>query len=147
MTLSTASPRRAKTTAPPNDEFPELLRQFPPRPIRSKRQYDQTARAIDRLAVKGERNLTRAQADYLDMLVMLITAYDEAHHPDPPQATLPTRLAALMESAQLNQTQLADLAGTSRGNMSQVLRGHRELSKPQIRRLSAHFALSADYFL
>ncbi|HEY8667229.1 MAG TPA: hypothetical protein VIL86_11215, partial [Tepidisphaeraceae bacterium] len=61
------------------NEYLELVRRFPLRPIRTKADYAAAAKMIDRLAVK-EDSLSQDESDYLDVLSDLIEAYDQEHN-------------------------------------------------------------------
>lgn len=53
--------------------FDELTRQFPPRPIRNNADHDKAMRLVGVLAV---RNLGKDQADYLEVLTLLLERHD-----------------------------------------------------------------------
>lgn len=125
-----------------------LARKWAPRPLRSEREYDLAVAIITSLAIRSENMLDPGEHDYLDAAAAFVEEFDArvrglASETEP----LPVRLRALMESADLNASRLAEIAGVARSAMSEVLAAKRELSKPQIRRLATHFKLSADYFL
>lgn len=136
-------------TNAPDKSYLKLIRRWPPHPIRDDADYDAAVAVMYDLTDRAERGLTLTDGEeqYLAVLDLLVEAYDDEHHPPPPKGTVPERLRALMGFAEVNQARLAEIAGASRGNVSEVLSGKRELSKAQIRRLAAHFKLSADYFL
>jgi HTH-type transcriptional regulator/antitoxin HigA len=139
-TLETRSPRRDPA------RFLRLVREFPLRPIRTKRDYQAAAKVMEALAVRGEDDLNLDELDYLDVLADLIDAYDTEHFSAPTQGTPQERLKSLLESTGMRTADLGRLLGNS-GLASQILVGRRQLSKTHIRLLSQHFKLDASYFL
>ena len=134
------------TTLMADRQYLRLTQQFPPRPIHTVRQYEQTVVVANKLAIRGEDNLSRAELDYLDALTTFIARYDDEHVPEPPLGTPTERLAYLLESAGMSASDLGRLLG-NRGLGSTILSGRRELSKAHIRILASHFHLDAGYFL
>jgi HTH-type transcriptional regulator/antitoxin HigA len=128
------------------DRFVALVRQFPLRPIRTKRDYAAAIKVMEKLAVCGEEDLNLDELDYLDVLSDLIEAYDAQHYPALHDGTPLERLQALLDETRLSTADLGRLLGNS-GLASQILLGRRELSKTHIRLLSRHFKLDASYFL
>jgi HTH-type transcriptional regulator/antitoxin HigA len=128
------------------DRFVALVRQFPLRPIRTKRDHATATKVMEKLAVRGEEDLNLDELDYLDVLSDLIEAYEAQHYPELHDGTPLERLQALLDEARLSTADLGRLLGNS-GLASQILLGRRELSKTHIRLLSRHFKLDASYFL
>jgi HTH-type transcriptional regulator / antitoxin HigA len=128
------------------DRYLELVRQFPLRPIRTKREYRAATKVMEKLAVRGEDELNADELDYLDVLTGLVEAYDDQHCPEPDDRTPLQRLRDLLEESGMSTSDLGRLLGNS-GLASQILLGRRELSKAHIRILSRHFKLDAGYFL
>lgn len=127
-------------------QYLRLTQKFPPRPIHTLRQYEETVAVANKLAVRGEENLSPAELDYLDALTTFIARYDDEHVPKPRAGTPLERLAYLVESAGMSASGLGRLLG-NRGIGSTILSGKRELSKTHIRILASHFHLDAGYFL
>ena len=125
--------------------FAELNAELALRPIRDSVDYDNAIEMIDRLAVLNER--TRDQDDYLETLTELVGKYESEHfatdlaYLDPLEV-----LKYLCEQNGMSASALGELLG-NRSLGSKVLRGERELSKEDIRRLCERFAVSADLFL
>ena len=129
-----------------NWQYSQLVRKFPPRPIHSARQYDETVAVINKLAVRDEDSLSAAEADYLDALATFVERYDGEHFAEPPPGTALERLRYLVEQSGMSASDLGRLLG-NRGLGSILLAGKRELSKTHIRVLADHFRLDAGYFL
>ncbi|MCL2640268.1 MAG: hypothetical protein FWD53_05435 [Phycisphaerales bacterium] len=128
-------------------QYLELVRAFPPRIIRTAREYDATLAVIHKITAKGEEALTRDELDYLDAMEMLIDRYDDEHYPMLEDKRTPLeRLQYVMEESGMSTADLGRLLG-NRSLASQILLGRRQLSKVHIRKLADHFCLSTDYFL
>ena len=100
---------------------------------------------VDRLAVLDERN--QDQQDYLDTLTELVDKYDDDHNARDCSGITPIEsVKYLCEQNGTNASALGNLLG-NRSLGSKILRGERALSKEHIRKLCAHFAVSADLFI
>ena len=128
------------------DRFLALDRQFPPRPIRTKRDYAAAIKVMERLAVRGEGDLNADELDYLEVLSNVIEAYEAQHFRPLHDGTPLERLQALLNETDMTTADLGRLLGNS-GLASQILLGRRQLSKTHVRLLSRHFKLDASYFL
>src|SRR2546421_583838 len=126
------------TAAIAHDEYLQLVKKFPPRPIHSARQYERTLAVMNDLAVRGESTLTAAEADYLDALATFVEKYDRDHFSQPPAGPPLARLRYIIEQSEMSASDLGRLLG-NRGLGSILLSGERELSKTHIRILADHF--------
>jgi HTH-type transcriptional regulator/antitoxin HigA len=126
-------------------EYLDLVRDFPPRPIHTTRDYERTLAVMNKLAVRDEDSLSPAEADYLDALATFVEQYDSEHFPESDTGTPVERLHYLMDQSGMSASDLGRLLG-NRGLGSILLAGKRELSKTHIRLLANHFKLSTDYF-
>jgi HTH-type transcriptional regulator/antitoxin HigA len=134
------------TTATADNYF-ELVRRFPLRPIRSRKQYAAAAAVLDELAVRDENGLAAGERDYLAVLADLIEAYDERHHQLALSRKSPAQvLRYLMKEAGMRPADLARVIG-SRTAASLVLNGKRQLSKGHIISLSKYFRVEPGLFL
>src|ERR1041384_3497544 len=75
---------KAATRKPSNaivaDDYLELVRRFPLRPIRNEADYDRAVAIHGGLAARAEAGgISSGENDYLDMLVRIIRDYDEQH--------------------------------------------------------------------
>lgn len=141
MTSVTARSNRS------HDAYMALVNQFPPRPIHSERQYDQTVAVIDRLAVRDEKSFSRAERDYLAALTRFVEDYDAEHFMPNDSGRSPLEvLRYLLDQNEMNASDLGRLLG-SRTLGSKILRGERELSKSHIRTLADRFRVSPGLFL
>jgi HTH-type transcriptional regulator/antitoxin HigA len=109
------------------------------RPIHNDDDHAAAMAAVEALWGAAEGS---ADADALEVIVTLISAYEEKHHaieaPDPIEA-----IRFRMEQQGLSRKDLEPMLG-GRGRVSEVLSGRRPLSLAMIRRLRADLGLSAD---
>jgi HTH-type transcriptional regulator/antitoxin HigA len=150
MKQTVTKPRSARTRQAryrPAPAYLALIDQFPLRPLRSEQDYDAAVSVLDTLAVRPEGSLDSGEQDYLDMLTMLVEAYDLDHHAiDIDQGDPLAMLKYLMQESGMAQADLGRLLG-NRALASLILNGHRQLSKSHIRKLANHFKVSAGLFL
>lgn len=129
------------------DDYLELIRQFPLRPIRNEREYKAAAAILDRLVVRPEGSLTSGEQDYLETLTLLIEDYDEQHFKIKTAHLSPLdMLKYLMKQSEMTTADLGRLFG-NRALASLILNGHRGLSKTHIRILADHFKVEPGLFL
>jgi HTH-type transcriptional regulator/antitoxin HigA len=111
------------------------------KPIRSETDYDEALREVERLW--GEKSGT-PKGDRLDVLITLIEAYEEQHHPMPMSAPDPIEAIKFrMEQQGLTRKDLEPLIG-SRTRVAEVLHRKRALTLATIRRLHAELGIPAE---
>jgi len=124
-----------------------LIQSFPLRPLRSEQEYDAALTVLDSLAVRPEGSLSAGEQDYFETLTMLVEAYDHQHYVTETERRDPlAMLNYLMQESGMTQAELGRLLG-NRSLASQILLGHRQLSKTHIRKLADHFKVSPGLFL
>jgi len=117
-----------------------------PRPIRDKADYQA---AQDALAPFWgyEKAMSRDQADWFALVADLVGEWEDAHTKKSPPLPLAKRLTGLMEARGMVAADLGRLLDLEASMGSKIINGTRQLTAAHIRKLSAHFALPADYFL
>jgi HTH-type transcriptional regulator/antitoxin HigA len=113
-----------------------------PTPITSERQHEQYLSVLDKLASKDNR--TTEEEKYAEVLMTLIEAYEEDHHPIPNASPVQV-LRMLMDANDLRQKDLLPIFG-SESIVSEVLHKKRDLNKTHIEKLSKRFNLSPAVF-
>ena len=108
-------------------------------PIKSEADLDRAFAAIDELwgAAEGSE-----EGDRLEVLVTLVEAYENTHHPIYP----PDPVSAIlfrMEQAGLSRADLEPFIGT-RARVSEVLNGRRGLSIEMIRKLNENLGIPLE---
>lgn len=112
------------------------------RPIRTEADYNTTLAEIESLFDAAPDT---PDGDRLDVLILLVEAYEERHHPIPP----PDPVAALeyyMESRGLIRRNLETYLG-SRARVAEILNRKRALTIEMIRRLHQGLGIPADILI
>lgn len=139
-----AKTTRSRTKGKLPGRFEYLVKMMPPRAIQDEVQYDNTIEMLDRLT--SLPRMTKGQEQYLETLSVLVEAYENEHHAIPDPQSPISVLKHLLESNDMNASQLGTLLGNySLG--SKVLRGERELSKTHMRILAKRFKISPAAFM
>src|SRR5947208_3609756 len=126
MTKAAAKVRSAPT-AKAADDYMEMVRSFPLRPLRSSAEFSTADAILDGFI--GREDLTPGQRDYLAALVRFVEDYENEHHIAKLKRLAPLDIIKhLMEENGMNTTDLGEVLG-SRGLASEVLNGNRGLSK------------------
>ena len=113
-----------------------------PKVIKTKAQYEATMARIEEIF---DAKPGTAKGDELDLLVMLVEAYEDKVYP----IELPDPIAALrfrMEQEGLRPKDLVPFIG-NKSKVSEVLSGKRPLSLPMIRKLVSALHLPAEVAL
>ncbi|HEX3358769.1 MAG TPA: helix-turn-helix domain-containing protein [Tepidisphaeraceae bacterium] len=130
------------------DDYLELVRKFPLRPIRREAEYDEAIEILKDLVGRADSGLSSGERDYTDALSQLVGIYEDANYPIEHELKTPlARLKYLIAQNDMNTTQLGELLGSGRGQASLILNGKRELSKANIRTLADRFKVSPALFL
>jgi HTH-type transcriptional regulator/antitoxin HigA len=108
------------------------------KPIRTEKDYRTAVARIDRLVVRPDAEAN----DELELLSILVLAYENDHVPDLPMDPL-EYLKASMENRGLTQSDLSKLLGST-SRAAEVLGGTRQLSKAMIRLLATEWSLDAN---
>jgi HTH-type transcriptional regulator / antitoxin HigA len=139
--MKSATARRPRV----RDDYLELVRRFPLRPIRNDTELDEAFAVLDKLVTRTR--LSPGESDYLEALTHFVERYEDEHHRiDLSHLTGLDLLKSLLEENSMNASDLGRLLG-NRQLGSAVLRGNRQLSKTHIRKLCERFRVSADLFL
>lgn len=131
------------------DDYLDLVRRFPLRPIHNEASYDQAITIFKGLVSRADSpGLSAGENDYADALGHFIGLYEEKRYPIEHEMRTPLeRLKYLMRESAMTTTDLGRLLGSGPGHASLILNGKRQLSKANIRTLAAHFNLSPALFL
>lgn len=114
------------------------------KPIRTQGDYNRAMHIIDMLA--GRTDLNSDQEAYLESLSILVEAYEKTHFEIDPTGQPLETLKFLLEQNGLTGSDLGRILG-QRQVGSKILRGEREMSKAQIKKLAEHFAVDPSLFL
>jgi HTH-type transcriptional regulator / antitoxin HigA len=124
------------------EKYIDLLNAFPPRPIKSRKDFSAIQKVVD--ALLDAKKLSSDQKEYLNLLGMIIHEYEErvVEIPDVYGVEL---LNALIEEWDLKQKDLVPIFKTE-SIVSAVLNGHRQLTVEHIQKLATFFGLSPAVF-
>jgi HTH-type transcriptional regulator/antitoxin HigA len=139
-----------KRVAEVRDDYLDLIRRFPLRPIRTKAEHAAAIAVLLPLAGKATvvpRALTSGEEDYYLVLGRLIYEYETPVREAMIAGSTPlSRLRFLMEESGLKSKDLAALIG-SRSGASMILNGKRPISRGQAKAIAARFGVNAGMFL
>lgn len=125
-----------------SSNYIDLLKRFPPRPIKSEGELFEVQQVVDSLLDSPE--LTQDQRDYINVLGMLIHEYEEQHVSIPDLYGVEL-LKALIDELGLKQKDLVPIFKTE-SIVSAVLNGQRKFTVEHIERLAAFFKISPSAF-
>ena len=116
-----------------------------PHVLRTASEYKAAVSEVDRLLDANPRKGT-AEYDRLELLSVLIEAYEDAHEPEPEHPTPQTAVAFMLEQKGLTRSDLAKHLG-GRSRVSEFFAGKRSLSVNQIRALRELLGIPADLLI
>lgn len=114
------------------------------RPIRTKGDYNRAIKIAGELTAR--KNLTKDQSDYLEVLSLLIEAYEDKHFAIDTNKDPIETLKFLLKANGMNSSDLGRLLG-QRQLGSKILNGTRQLSKVHITKLAEYFSVEPGAFL
>lgn len=127
-------------------KYGRLLGKHRPRLIQSDQEFDRLSADLERLDGKAEaEGLDAEETELQALLAHLVIEYEDRTVADPEDSPLDT-LKHIMAEKDLRAVDLLDVFG-SRAVASQVLNGHRQISKAHARKLADRFKLSVDAFI
>jgi HTH-type transcriptional regulator/antitoxin HigA len=109
------------------------------KPIRNEEDYETT---LEEIEAHWEAAPGTPEADRLDLLMMLVEAYEEEHHPIPPPDPI-EMILHVMDARGLTRRDMEAYLGT-RARVSEILNRRRPLSLAMIRKLQAGLGIPAD---
>lgn len=124
--------------------YNSLLLEYQPKAISSEDEYNQMLESVERLMAIGE-NLPPEENSLLETLAILVEAYEDSQFPLEPSSPREV-LLHLMEMRELKQVDLVDVIG-SKGIVSEIVNGKREISKAQAKALGEFFNISPALFI
>ncbi|MBX3001679.1 MAG: helix-turn-helix domain-containing protein [Caldilineaceae bacterium] len=109
------------------------------RPIRNEEDYET---ALEEIQMLWEAEAGTPDADRLDVLVVLVEAYEAEHYPIPAPDPI-EMILHVMDARGLSRQDLEPFLG-SRARVSEILNRRRPLSLEMIRKLQAGLGIPAD---
>ncbi len=127
-------------------KYMELIARCPLLPISNKAEHAAAKETLIKLT-KRDGDLSKAEIGYGKVLVQLIQAYERQLVGDFfKNASGEEALDYLLNEHQMKQTEAAEIAGISRQNMNDFLKGRRSLTKEARMRLARYFKVNAEVF-
>jgi len=125
--------------------YSSLLAEVAPTVPRTEKENERLLAEIEKLMAKGEKNLSPEEDTLLELLTQLVETFEKRVYPR--EKTSPAELVAfLLEQRGLSPSDLWSVLG-SKGRVSELLSGRREVSKDQAKRLAAFFHISPAAFI
>ena len=134
---------KVRKTTRIGDTYMELVRRFPLKTIKNDDEHEEATSVISELM---GRDLDAGTGDYLDALLVLVNKYEDEHHAIDETMTPQQALRSSMESNVLSQADIGRIIG-SESAVSMLLKGDRDLSKTQIKKLADRFKVDASLFI
>lgn len=116
----------------------------PIHPISNPEDYAKAVTALNQLLDAGAADEDHPLAGLVNTVGALIGTYEDAHNP--PEKVAPADvLRLLMDQHRLSQSDLPEVG--TQGNVSEILRGKRQLNVRQIRSLAERFNVPTSVFV
>ena len=125
------------------ETYLNLLSSIAPKKIESEEQYDEYLLLLEPLLFTTSKTEEEQMVGHI--LALLIEEYENKHYPIPEPEPL-DYLLHLMDAGNLKQKDLVGILG-SKGVVSEVINGKREISKAQAKALGQYFNTSYKSFL
>lgn len=125
------------------DKYGSLLAQYQPKPITSEKENERAISLASELEHKD--NLSEEEITLLELLYVLIEQFENNNYPIAQGSPLDI-LKHLMEENNIKQEELVGVIG-SRGVVSEVVNGKRDISKNQAKALANFFHVDVSLFL
>ena len=128
--------------------YGRMLSRALPRIIATARERDRAVGMVEALIEKGEEAMTPEEDALLELLTLLINAYEDTAYPPLAAAPAHETIAFLLEQRGESPKDLWPVLG-SKSRVSEILSGKRAVSKDQAKKLAKHFSCgpisSSDY--
>lgn len=125
------------------EEYIRLFSEIVIKPIESEEELDRYVKLVEPYFFDKEK--TPEEVAIYNLLTILIVEYEREHYPEPELEPLEL-LKGFMELHDLKQKDLVGILG-SRGVVSEVINGKREITKAQAKKLGERFGISYKNFL
>lgn len=127
-----------------SEKYKELLTKYQPRLIKTEEENEKALAIVEELMHRNNRTLE--ENELYELLVTLIEKFEQEYY-SPIQGTTPhSLLLFLMEHKGIKQSDLVGVIG-SKGVVSEVVNGKREISKAQAKALGDFFNVDAGMFI
>ncbi|MEM9924646.1 MAG: transcriptional regulator [Cyanobacteria bacterium P01_D01_bin.50] len=127
-----------------SDKYNQLLIKYQPKLIKTEEENEKALAIVEELMHRPNR--TPEESELYELLITLIEKFEQEYY-NPNQETTPhSLLLFLMEQRDIKQSDLVGVIG-SKGVVSEVVNGKREISKAQAKALGDFFHVDAGLFI
>ncbi len=124
--------------------YAQLLKEALPRVVHTEDENERLLAEIEKLLAKGEGNLSLEEEELLELLTQLVEAFERRTYPR--KKASPAELVSfLLEQRGLTASDLWPVLG-SKGRVSDLINGRRQVSKEQAKKLGDFFHVSPAAF-
>lgn len=127
-----------------SNKYKELLTQYQPKLIRTEAENEVALAIVEELMHRPQR--TPEEDELYELLITLIEKFEQEYYSPGTAFTPHSLLKFLMEQRNIKQTDLVGIIG-SKGVVSEVVNGKREISKAQAKALSDFFQVDPGLFI
>lgn len=124
---------------------PPRLDRSRPHVLRNEEDYEAAVAEVDAILTR-EPELGTPEADWLEVLVVLIESYEREHYPMGGTSIPQSILEFMLDQRGMSRGDLAEIMG-GRSRVSEFFAGKRNLSLTQIRRLRHLLRVPADLLI
>lgn len=128
-----------------SDRYLQLMRRFPLREIRTKKDADAATKVLDRLF--REKHDDPGEEAYVHFLTKALEEYEDRHERVPDTATGLDVLRHMMDEHDMKQVELAELLGIGPSAVSMILSAHRPITADHARKLGKRFHVEPGLFI
>ena len=129
---------------PNSKKYKQSLTKYQPKLIKTEEENEKALAIVEELMHRNNRTLE--ENELYELLITLIEKFEQEYY-IPIQPTTPhSLLLFLMEQKGVKQSDLVGIIG-SKGVVSEVVNGKREISKSQAKALSEFFNIDAGLFI
>jgi HTH-type transcriptional regulator/antitoxin HigA len=127
-----------------SDYYKKLLSQYQPKIIRTEAENEEALALVEALMHKSARS--PEEDELYELLITLIEQFEQNHYAPGQSSTPHSLLSFLMEQRGIKQADLVGVIG-SKGVVSEVVNGKREISKAQAKALGEFFQVESGLFI
>lgn len=127
-----------------SDYYKELLAQYQPKIIRTEAENEEALALVEALMHKSARSVE--EDELYELLITLIEQFEQNYYAPGQSSTPHSLLGFLMEQRGIKQADLVGVIG-SKGVVSEVVNGKREISKAQAKALGEFFQVEPGLFI
>ena len=127
-----------------SEKYNELLVKYQPKLIKTEEDNEKALAIVEELMHRPNRS--PEENELYELLITLIERFEQEYY-NPSKVTTPhSLLLFLMEQRDIKQSDLVGIIG-SKGVISEVVNGKREISKAQAKALGDYFHVDAGLFI